>query len=97
MTEIDKNSEVSPLDQEDRELTKEEHITNYIKILDEIQRSLEPFREHASDLKKSYIANNWLTKEEMTLSAKAYRMLKSGDDLSKIWDYIDFLKKNIKI
>lgn len=92
-----KPEEMSDLDKEDAMLTKEQHLTNYVKILDEIQRSIEPFREHAADVKRSYRENNWLSKEEMSRALKAYRMLKSGDDLDKIYEYVDLLKKNTNV
>lgn len=82
------------MDKEDKELTKEEHAVNFAKVLAEIDRSMEPFREHKRDLKVSYQENHWLTKDEMTAIAKAYRSLKKDEDISKIVDYIDLLKKN---
>ena len=88
---------VSALDQEDKALSKDEHMVNYIKTMIEIDKALEPFREHAKDLKKSYVENSWLKRDEMSLALKAYRMLKSEDDIGKIWEYIEVLKKNFSL
>src|SRR3990167_1448731 len=86
--------EVSELDKEDKELTKEEHAVNFAKILAEIDRSITPFREHKRDLKESYKTNNWLSKEEMTDIAKAYRSMKGDQDINKIADYVKLFKDN---
>ncbi len=90
----EKQTELSPLDEEDKELTKEEHAVNFVKILAEIDRAMTPFKEHRSDLKRSYQENNWLSKAEMTDLAKAYRSLKSDEDLEKVVDFVKLLKDN---
>lgn len=80
--------------QEDEVLTKEELIVRYAKALDEVDRAMEPFREHKKELKQSYIENGWLTKDEMSMILKAYRMLRSEEDLGEIQHYIDIIKKD---
>jgi len=92
------SNEQSPLDEEDSKLSVEEHAINFAKVLAELDRAIIPFREHKSDLKKSYIENGWLTKEQMTAIAKAYRSLKSDEDIDKIVDYVRLLKNsNVKV
>lgn len=81
--------------QEEETLTKEELIVRYAKTLDELDRAMEPFREHKKDLKQSYIENGWLTKEEMSLILKAYRMMKKEEDLGEIQHYVDMIKKGL--
>ena len=81
--------------QEEEVLTKEELITRYAKALDEVDRAMEPFREHKKELKQSYIENGWLTKEEMSMILKAYRLMKKEEDLGEIQHYVDLLKRNI--
>ena len=81
--------------QEEEVLTKEELIVRYAKTLDELDRAMEPFREHKKDLKQSYIENGWLTKEEMSLILKAYRMMKKEEDLGEIQHYVDMIKKGL--
>lgn len=94
---ITETENLSPLDEEDKLLTKEEHMVNYIKTMIEIDKATEPFREHARDLKRSYVENSWLRRDEMSLALKAYRMLRSDDDIEKIWEYIEALKKNLSL
>ena len=81
--------------QEDEVLTKEELIARYAKSLDEVDRAMEPFREHKKELKASYLENGWLTKDEMSLVLKAYRMMKKEEDLGEIQHYVDLISKNV--
>lgn len=81
--------------QEDEVLTKEELIVRYAKALDEVDRAMEPFREHKKELKQSYLENGWLTKDEMSMILKAYRMLRSEEDLGAIQHYVDMLQKGL--
>ena len=80
---------------EEEVLTKEQLIARYAKALDELDRAIEPFREHKKELKTSYIENGWLTKDEMSLILKAYRMMKKEEDLGELQHYIDLIKKNV--
>ena len=83
--------------QEDEVLTKEELIARYAKSLDEVDRAMEPFREHKKELKASYLENGWLTKDEMSLVLKAYRMMKKEEDLGEIQHYVDLIKKSVVV
>tara|TARA_R110000868_G_scaffold20445_1_gene86488 strand:- start:506 stop:814 length:309 start_codon:yes stop_codon:yes gene_type:complete len=89
-----KPEEASALDKEDKALTKEEHVINYAKSLSEIDRAIEPFREHRRDLKNSYSENSWLSKKEMSLILKAYRAMKKEEDLDTILEYFNVMKTN---
>jgi len=81
--------------QDDEVLTKEELIARYAKALDEVDRAMEPFREHKKELKTSYLENGWLTKDEMSMVLKAYRMMRKEEDLGEIQHYIDLIKKSV--
>jgi hypothetical protein len=81
--------------QEDEVLTKEQLIVRYAKALDEVDRAMEPFREHKKELKASYLENGWLTKDEMSMVLKAYRMMKKEEDLGEIQHYVDLITKNV--
>jgi DNA-directed RNA polymerase subunit F len=81
--------------QEEEVLTKEELIVRYAKSLDEVDRAMEPFREHRKELKQSYLENGWLTKDEMSMILKAYRMMKKEEDLGAIQHYVDMMKKGL--
>ena len=81
--------------QEDEVLTKEQLIVRYAKALDEVDRAMEPFREHKKELKASYLENGWLTKDEMSMILKAYRMMKKEEDLGEIQHYVDLISKGV--
>jgi hypothetical protein len=83
--------------QQDEVLTKEELIARYAKALDEVDRAMEPFREHRKELKQSYLENGWLTKDEMSMVLKAYRLMKKEEDLGEIQHYIDMIRKNVVV
>jgi hypothetical protein len=91
MSDTTQNTE----NQEDEVLTKEDLIVRYAKALDEVDRAMEPFREHKKELKASYLENGWLTKDEMSLVLKAYRMMKKEEDLGEIQHYVDLISKNV--
>lgn len=82
---------------EETKLTKEEHVQNYVKALDQTLRAMEPFREHLKDLKKNYVDNHWLSRREMSVVLKAYRSLKKDEDLGEIQHYVDIIKKGTSV
>lgn len=90
-------SDTTQTQQQDEVLTKEELIARYAKALDEVDRAMEPFREHRKELKQSYLENGWLTKDEMSMVLKAYRMMKKEEDLGEIQHYIDMIRKNVVV
>lgn len=81
-------------DKEEDLLTKDEHIVNFIKAFVAIEEEMEPLKEHLRDLRTSYAENDWLSKDDMRMAVKVYRMLKKGEELEVIADYFNHLKKN---
>ena len=57
---------------------------------------MEPFKDQKRDLRSSYEENNWLSKEEMRMAVKAYRLLKSDVDMDALTDYFNQLKKTMR-
>ena len=76
-------------------LSKEEHIKNYLKDLAETEAAMEPFKEHKRDMRKSYIQEGYLTKEEVWAAVKAYRMIKDEKDIDALVEAYDQVKKMI--
>lgn len=70
--------------------SKEERIRDFVKSIQAVEQAMEPFKEQKRDLRKNYVENNWLSKEEMRSVVKAYRMVKDESDLDQI---VDFYKK----
>jgi hypothetical protein len=85
-------AEVDQQNSEDAIPTKEERIQTFIKDFNANEEQIEPFKEHRRDLKKSYIENKWLTREEISLTIKAYRMLKRDEDLGEIEHYMKIIE-----
>ena len=60
--------------------TKKEYVVEFIKSFDANEQAMEPYKEHRKDLRKNYVENGYLSREEVRFAVKAYRMLKSDDD-----------------
>tara|TARA_Y100000034_G_scaffold136917_1_gene217094 strand:+ start:2537 stop:2827 length:291 start_codon:yes stop_codon:yes gene_type:complete len=89
---------IEPYKSEEEEgvvLSKEEHVKNYLKDLAETEASMEPFKEHKRDMRKSYIEEGYLTKEEIWAAVKAYRMVKGEKDMEALIEAYDQVKKMV--
>ena len=75
--------------------TKEEHITTYIKSLSQIEDEMEPYKEHKRDLKKNYLENGWLERDEISMAVKAYRLMKNNIDIEQLMDFYDRVTKTV--
>ena len=62
---------------------KDQYVIEFIKSFKAVEDEMEPFKEHRRELKKTFVENNYLTREEVRMAVKAYRMLKSYDDFDK--------------
>ncbi len=82
--------------QDDKLLTTEEHLSNYVKEFAAIEDAMEPFKEQRRDLRESYDTNQWLSKEEMRLAVKAYRLVKSDTDMEQLTEYFNKLKRTVR-
>ena len=81
----------------DQDKTKEEYVVDFIKAFDENERAMEPFKEHRRDLRKNYVENGWLSKDEMKQAVRAYRMLQKDEDFNTLQDIYDRLRKTLGI
>ena len=81
----------------DQDKTKEEYVVDFIKAFDENERAMEPFKEHRRDLRKNYVENGWLSKDEMKLAVRAYRMLQKDEDFSTLQDIYDRLRTSLGV
>jgi F0F1-type ATP synthase epsilon subunit len=66
------------------ELTKEDYIVNYIKSIATIEEAMVPYREQRKDLRKSYVDNGWLEKEDIKVAIRAYRLMKQDVDFDEL-------------
>ena len=73
--------------------TKEQHMGDYIKSVKALEDAMEPYKEQKRELKTEYIDNGWLTKEDISLTVRAYRLLKSEIDIDALIDVYENLRK----
>lgn len=72
--------------------TKEEHMADYLESMKAIEDAMEPYKDQKRDLKANYVENGWLTKQDISLAVKAYRLAKDDTDMSALIDMVESLK-----
>jgi acylphosphatase len=75
------NNEVGIVEQVRDEKT--EKMIEYIRSLNAIEEAMEPYKEQKRELRKEYKEQEWLSKEEISMAVKAYRMMKSEVDIDQ--------------
>ena len=75
--------------------TKEEYVVEYIKAFKAVEDEMEPYKEHKRDLRKNYVQNGWLTRDEMRQAVRAFRMMQKGDDINQFTDYFEKIRKSV--
>ena len=70
---------------------KELMLVEYIKSLEALEDAMEPYKDQRRDLKKSYQENGWLTRDEISLAVKAYRLFKGNVDIEEVYDNFKIL------
>ena len=76
-------------------LEKEQRITDYIKSMASIEDAMEPYKDQKRALKGNYVENGWLSKEEISMAVKAYRMVKGDVDIEQLMDFYDHVSKTV--
>jgi hypothetical protein len=71
---------------------KEQHMADYIKSMKALEDAMEPYKEQKRELKTEYIDSGWLTKEDISLTVRAYRLLKNDVDIEALIDVYENLK-----
>ena len=67
--------------------SKEEKMIEYCRELAQIEDQMEPLKEMKRQLKADFKEAGWLTGDEISMTVRAYRMLKSKD-----FDFDEFTK-----
>ena len=78
----------------DQEKTKQELAVDYIKSLKAVEEEMEPYLEHKRDLRKSYIENGWLSRQEIWAAVKAFRFIQKDGDMDQFTEMYDKLRKS---
>ena len=64
-------------------ISKTDRRVNFIKAFHENEQAMQPYKDFRSDLKKNYVDNGWLTREELSTAVKVYRFLKADVDMDQ--------------
>ncbi len=67
-------------------------MADYLVSLKALEDEMEPYKEQKRELKGNYVENGWLTKQDISLAVKAYRLAKSATDMSELIDMVQALR-----
>jgi uncharacterized protein YktA (UPF0223 family) len=93
---INRNEEIVMVAEAVDYKTTEVHMADYIESLQTLEEEMEPYKEQKRELRKEYEEQGWLSKEEIRLAVKAYRLLKNDIDMSALIDTYKALKNNVR-
>tara|TARA_R100000664_G_C2752120_1_gene139407 strand:+ start:263 stop:532 length:270 start_codon:yes stop_codon:yes gene_type:complete len=71
---------------------RQQKMAEYIQSLAAIEDCMRPYRDQRKELRKNFIENAWLDKDEISLATKAYRMWEQHidmDDFAKIFEAVE--------
>ena len=71
----------------------ENYVVNYLKSLLALESAMEPFKEQKKELRQEYIANGWLSKDQIWSAVKAYRLYQKGADMDDLNDMFDAIER----
>lgn len=75
---------------------KEDDIVSYVKSLATIEYAMEPFKEQKKSLRASFVEDGRLTKEEINMAVRCYRMLKKNEDIDDLVHMFNKISKKVK-
>ena len=81
------------LDQEERSVSKEEYAVSYLKSMIAIEQAMDPYKEQKKELRKEYIEQGWLTKDEIWSAVKALRLYEKGADMDDLNDMFEAIEQ----
>ena len=70
---------------------KTEKMIEYIKSLKAIEDAIEPYAEQKRELRKDFKDQGWLTGDEISMTVKAYRMMKKDVDIDQFVSVLESL------
>ena len=76
--------------------TEEQNMIDYIRRLDEIEIQMEPLKEMKKQLKEEFKEEGKLSKDQMSMALRAYRMIKSDVDLDELLENYSLLRTNLR-
>ena len=72
---------------------KTEKMIEYIKSLKAIEDAIEPYADQKRELKSDFKRQGWLTGDEISMTVKAYRMMKNDIDIDALVNIYDSIVK----
>ena len=75
---------------------KTEKMIEYIRSLNTIEEAMEPYKEQKRELRKEFKEQGWLSAEEISMTVKAYRMMKSEVDIEQFIKVYDSIRGGTK-
>jgi len=70
--------------------TKEQKMVEYVRSLKTLEDAMEPYKDQKRELKKEFKEQGWLSGDEISMTVKAYRMMKTEafdfDEFTKIYE-----------
>ena len=87
--------ELKVLDHSDQEeeTSKEEYAVNYLKSMIAIEEAMEPYKEQKKELRKEYMENGWLTRQDIWSAVKAFRLYEQDADMDDLNDMFETVEK----
>jgi hypothetical protein len=77
------------------EEAREQYIINYLKSVVALEEAIKPYREQKKELRKEYIDNGWLSREDIWSAIKAYRLYMQGTDMDDLNDMFATVEKKL--
>ena len=70
-----------------------EKMIEYIRSLKTIEEAMEPYKDQKRELKADFKRQGWLTGDEISMTVKAYRMMKTDVDMDQFVEIYDSIVK----
>ena len=74
------------------EKEKRQKFAEYVQSIAAIEDCMKPYRDQRKELRRNFVENRWLSREEASLAVKAFRMWEQQidfDDLTAIYESIE--------
>ena len=65
---------------------KQQYVKEYIRNLNAIEESMEPYKEQRRELRTEFRENGYLNTDEIRAAVKAYRLFKGKFDIEEVYD-----------
>tara|TARA_R110000824_G_scaffold150209_6_gene320739 strand:+ start:901 stop:1197 length:297 start_codon:yes stop_codon:yes gene_type:complete len=85
---LDREEEISK-----EETSKEEYAVSYLKSMIAIEQAIEPFKEQKKELRKEYMENGWLTRQDIWSVVKAFRLYEQDADMDDLNDMFETVEQ----